>query len=809
MDLRLRHGARIALGILLGAALLLGVVGRGAARTADAPTVSIAAPSSSVAEGGTAVFPLSLSGTAEGDFTVSYTVSDGGNSSTATATISASDPSPAISVSPADDSTPGPDRTLSVTLDGTAWVDTNDTNSSPSIAPQNEAQVTVVDNDWTIGAIQTTPANATVSERGSNTIDFSVSLNAAAVSGHTVTVNYAVQNGSAQAGQNFSVSNPAGQASGTLTFAPGQTSVDVQVTSIDDGVYGGPLQFTVAFSSPQGATFSGGGGSEQATGTITEADLSPLMGIGGCSGTVSGGGVATFQVALAGAHPATRVPATVDYTTVDDSTIAGDYTPASGTISIPPGQREFDLNVQTAANPPVGNRTFHVALSNPQNVRLDNSSASCTIAQTVGGGGGQQPTVQIDNPVPTPVSSPASGSTPVSVELELTQPTPLPSNPGPVTVQWHTKDGTATAPTDYTSASGSVTWPAGGTGPNPTPVTINVNSDPALTGPASFTVVFTSTDATLSGDGTATVTIEPQGSTVPVLSIADASAGSKSGTIPVPVTLAPAASGVVTVKYATADGTDGNAAHAGVDYTATSGTLTIPQGQTSATIPVSVKAVTTSGPNRDFTVTLSTPTGGAVLANASADVTILNDAGAIIQPPVISIPKNPVTHKAPVPQPAPQAKPTANQTHYVLVQVLTGIARFDSKGHATMKVSCPVVVTTSCAGTAAFDVRVKQTVVKGKKKTTVLKTVRVANGSYKVPSGSTATLTATLTSPGAKLLALYKQIQVKATLTSKDASGAKGVTAWLVIFDAAKAKAKTKKASTTKPKSKKKKTTKG
>ncbi|HVN52295.1 MAG TPA: hypothetical protein VMT43_12720, partial [Acidimicrobiales bacterium] len=111
MDLRLRLGARIALGIVLGAALLLGVVGRSAARTADdPPTVSIAAPSSSVSEGSAAAFPLSLTGPAEGDFTVDYTVDDGGNSSTATATISASDPAPTISVTPADDHSPGPDR---------------------------------------------------------------------------------------------------------------------------------------------------------------------------------------------------------------------------------------------------------------------------------------------------------------------------------------------------------------------------------------------------------------------------------------------------------------------------------------------------------------------------------------------------------------------------------------------------------------------------------------------------------------------------------------------------------------------------
>ncbi len=797
MDLRLRLGARVALGVALGVALLLGVVGRGAARTADAPTVSIAAPASAVAEGGMAVFPVTVSAAAGNDFTVDYTVDDNGNALPGgTLTIGGGDTSSSISVPIPDDGQPNGDTTLTVTLGTPAWVDTGDSDPAPTVA-QGQAQVTVVDHDWTIGAIQTAPGNATVSESGSNTIDFTVSLNAAAVAGHAVTVDYAVANGSAQLGKNFSITQPAsGHATGTITFAPGQSTADVQVTSIDDAVYNGPLQLSVTFSNPQGATFSGG--SEQAMGTITNAESAPFVGIAACSGgTVTGGGVATFPVTLA-ASPATKLPASIDYTTVADTANSGDFTSASGTITIPAGQREFDLNVQTLVNSPAGNRTFHVALSNPQDARLDNTaaSASCTIQETKKGGATGLPSVLITDP--QAVTSPASGSTPVSVALTLQQPTPLPTSPAPVTVQWTTQDGTAKAGIDYTAASGSVTWPAGGTGPNPTPITINVKSDPALTGPVSFTVVFTTDDATLSGDGTATVTIVPQGSTVPLLSIANASAPSKSGSVNVPVTLNPAASGVVTVGYATSDGT----AQAGANYTATSGTLTFAAGQKSQTISVPITANTQSSPDRDFTVMLSNATGGAVLGNASADVTIVNDFGATVSPPVITIPKKPLVH--PTQQPATQPPASSNQTHYVLVQVRTGTAQFDAKGHAQIMVSCPSVAAKTCTGTAAFDVRVKQTVVKGKKKATVLKTVRVANGSFALVSGKTSKFTAKLTTTGAKLLALYKQIQVKATLTSKDASGAKGVTAWLVTFQAPKTPAKPKVAAKPKKKTPKK-----
>jgi hypothetical protein len=86
------------------------------------------------------------------------------------------------------------------------------------------------------------------------------------------------------------------------------------------------------------------------------------------------------------------------------------------------------------------------------------------------------------------------------------------------------------------------------------------------------------------------------------------------------VTLEPAASQTVTVAYATANGT----AQAGVDYVATSGTLTFPPGVGSMSIGVTVNP-TGSGSTRTFLVDLSAP-AGAVLADAQGQGTIA-DAG--------------------------------------------------------------------------------------------------------------------------------------------------------------------------------------
>ncbi len=145
------------------------------------------------------------------------------------------------------------------------------------------------------------------------------------------------------------------------------------------------------------------------------------MGISTCTGgTVNGGGVASFPILLGGTPPKTTVAASVDFTTVGDSTVDGDFTPVSGTAVIPAGQREFDVQVQTAVNPPAGDRTFHIQLSNAQNVRLSTATASCTIHSTASGGGGERARRLDQHHRPAagaPV--PSSGSVPATVQLEL------------------------------------------------------------------------------------------------------------------------------------------------------------------------------------------------------------------------------------------------------------------------------------------------------------------------------------------------------------------------------------------------------
>ena len=103
------------------------------------------------------------------------------------------------------------------------------------------------------------------------------------------------------------------------------------------------------------------------------------------------------------------------------------------------------------------------------------------------------------------------------------------------------------------------------------------------------------------------------------LSVADATANESDGSIAFAVTLDRAASGEVTVDWATANGS----ATAGEDYTAGSGTLTFAAGERSKTVSVALLDDAVDDGGETFTVSLSNPTG-AVIADGEATGTIEN-----------------------------------------------------------------------------------------------------------------------------------------------------------------------------------------
>jgi hypothetical protein len=127
------------------------------------------------------------------------------------------------------------------------------------------------------------------------------------------------------------------------------------------------------------------------------------------------------------------------------------------------------------------------------------------------------------------------------------------------------------------------------------------------------------------GDGSVVITYTaPQSSpATPALRIGDArSLEGNSGThaMSFAVTLSAASSQQVTVQWATVSGT----AHSPSDYVAASGTITFTPGQTSTSVPVTIKGDHTVEPNETFKVKLTSPQN-ATIADGKGVGTIKND----------------------------------------------------------------------------------------------------------------------------------------------------------------------------------------
>ena len=195
-------------------------------------------------------------------------------------------------------------------------------------------------------------ANVSQSEgdSGSQPAAFTVSLSKA--SPLRVTVAYATTDGTATAGSDYTAT------SGTLVFAPGQTSQTVAVPVIGDTAYESDETFTLTLSSPVNATL----GTATATGTITNNDV-PTAPPGHYNGQIAGSGNIDFDVAADG-HTVSELSLVV-YISCDNGQAGLIRLTLSGTASVRPdltfqitGQDEgfsadlkgkFDSTAKTAA----------------------------------------------------------------------------------------------------------------------------------------------------------------------------------------------------------------------------------------------------------------------------------------------------------------------------------------------------------------------------------------------------------------------------------------------------------------------------
>lgn len=446
------------------------------------------------------------------------------------------------------------------------------------------------------------PAAVQVNEDAGN-VTVTATLSAPAPS-TGVTANYATSAGTASAAD-FTAK------SGAVNFSAGETSKTITIPITNDTAQESDEIFTVALSGITGAN----GGQTTATVTIKDNDAPPSSGSGAAFNIYDNWGTGwRANLDLTNGSGSAWNNWTLEFdapwTINGNVTNAGTTTKNGNHYTITPANWNTSI-----ASGGVLHLEFGTATSDttpPTNIKINGQPVA-----------GLVPGVSVA-PVSVTEGS-GAGNAVITISLEG-------AHTSPIYVSYATSNGTAVAGTDYTAASGSVTFAPGETSKTVNvPITGNTSAQPDRT----FTVSLAGVTGQplprfVTGKQSATVTIldddggGSNGTGTPLVLTGDTVIEGNSGTKNAVFTFKlknPVGQGqTVSLNYSTSNVT----ANSGTDYTPVSGTLTIPAGSSTATVNVPVNGDTTDEALELFQLTLSGVTGCNPL-NTSAVCQIIDD----------------------------------------------------------------------------------------------------------------------------------------------------------------------------------------
>jgi uncharacterized delta-60 repeat protein len=499
-----------------------------------------------------------------------------------------------ITIPLTDDTVDEPDETFFIVL-------SNATGASLDAATDT-ATITIIDDDLP-------PVPGTLAVTGETTVSEAVGQviytfsRTGGVDGE-VGISYTTTSGTATAGEDFSA------ASGLLTWADGDgASKTVTVTIFDDAVDEPNESFSMDISNPTGGASLG---NASRTTVILDNDVSG-------PGTLSiTGGVSVFETVGNAVLAVSRFngfdgPVSVDYATSPDTALEGtDFSAVTGTLTWADGDGEDKFISVPIINDDLeeGYESFDVILSNPDGgadigqatgvVNIQDDDVPGTLAFTEG-------VASVDE---------TAGTLTVRVSRSI-------GDRGAVSVDYATASGSATEGADFTGTSGTLTWDDRDSSTKT--FTIPILDDTIGEFDEDFTVTLTNpTGGGSLGNALLTVTIVsdeiPVPGTVRMVS-PSVTVDETAGTVDVQVERIVGSDGEVSIDYVTQAGTATTA-----DFSPVSGTLTWADGDTAnKTITVSITDDTAFEADEQFSVNLSNPQGGVILAEASTVVTIVSE----------------------------------------------------------------------------------------------------------------------------------------------------------------------------------------
>jgi len=434
-----------------------------------------------------------------------------------------------------------------------------------------------------------------VLEGNAGTTNLVFTVNRIPLDNSAATVTFATSNGTAGTGDGDYVGT-----SGTLSFAPGETSKQITVVINGDTKNELDEAFTLTLSNANGATLA----RSVATGTILNDDGVPFVSIGNAAGNE--GTSLTFTATLSAAS---GLVVTVPYSTAGGSAGSGtDFGPASGTLTFQPGETSKTVSVlafnDLLLDPA---ETFSVNLGSATNAIVDQGTGTGTIGDVV-----PTPTLSV---APVLQAEGNAGTTNFVFTATLSSITTA-----PVLVTFSTSDGSASSASDYAATSGTVTFLPGETSKL---ITVAVSGDTLLENSETFTL-------SLSGTGPVVVNPSPlhvlgtilndDGSRLSVNDVSAVGLPSAITFAVFTVTLSSGAAEPVTVGYATQD----NTAVAGQDYVLQSGILTFePGGPLTQTVSVPILPQANPTADETFFLTLSSPSSNAQIDDGTGVATIV------------------------------------------------------------------------------------------------------------------------------------------------------------------------------------------
>jgi len=294
------------------------------------------------------------------DFSIT---SDGGAWDSVASTLTLSDgvDSAILTITPVDDTVvEGIEDIILTLLPGSDY----------EVGDPSNALVNIADNDIALPSISI--SDATLSEGDSGSVSATLTFTLSEASLNSVSVAYATADGTAFAAEDYQA------ATGTVTFDPGQTSVQVPFNVLGDQLDEADETFSVQLSNPVGAQIDDG------TGVVTilndDAATFPSLSISDAEVVEGDKSSRKVNLTITLSEPLTEA-VTVTVSTQNGTAWWGeDYREKVGTVYFDPGETSQQFFVRVYGDKVIeDNETFTVVLSDPTGAVIDDGVGVVTI----------------------------------------------------------------------------------------------------------------------------------------------------------------------------------------------------------------------------------------------------------------------------------------------------------------------------------------------------------------------------------------------------------------------------------------------